>query len=230
MKIKLSKPNEWGYFINPETLEIQELAGEIQNDSLVIIYKREYRSDLSRSLIRILYAQVSKNMLVYQSKKDLSKRLAKLCSKYMIEKNTMPPKVTIAKEMKEDKPVELVYSFRKNEIFQFQVTNELLNGKNPKEYIERLIDVSDKDFYKIKEEKRWKVEYAPNGRALCKKCKRQIKSKEIRFGELQVVEDLMSQQFYHLKCIDWNKLKKDNVYGIDDLKEEDIKRISKKIN
>ena len=78
-------------------------------------------------------------------------------------------------------------------------------------------------------EKIWKIEYAPNGRSLCKKCKRQIKEKEIRLGEPFYIDEQLTFHWNHLNCSDLSKLKRDMVIGLDDLEELDKKRIEKKL-
>jgi len=175
------------------------------------------------------FARVSKSTLVYLSKKDFTNRLATLCMKYMLSKNKIPPKITFTKKLLEGKPVELSYNFSSGIAFQMKFTEKSLEGKNPKEFFEKLISTSDRDFLKIDEERRWKIEYAPNGRSLCKKCKRQIREKEIRLGELQREKNLLVQQFYHFKCFDWSKQKGILIHGINDLSELDQQKVKKKI-
>lgn len=231
LKIRLSKPNEWGTFINPETLEIKEIVGEIPEKSIVIIRKKEYRSDLSRSVVNTHYATVSKNSLVYLSKRDVAKRLAKQCAQFMLKTGKIPQKITITRKIVENKPVELIYSFSTNEVFQLYITEELLEGKNPKNFIETLIASSDRDFLKTisEEEKHWKVTYAPDGRALCKKCKRQIKTKEIRIRKMPREEEPSRQEFYHFNCFAFSKIDPNKIHCINDLSEEDQKKIRKKL-
>ena len=229
MKIKLSKPSEWGFFINPETFEIYELVGEIPNNSLVIINKKEYRNELGRNIILTNYALVSRNKLDYLSKKDMEKRLAKYCSTYILEKKSIPPRVTILKKLVDNKPVELVFVFRKNQNFTLKISEELLEGKNPKRIIEEIVTSSDEEYYKVNEEERWKVEYAPNSRALCKRCKKQIKSKEIRLCEIQTIEDILKKRYYHFRCFEWAKVNRNLVFGIESLKEIDQNQINKKL-
>jgi hypothetical protein len=229
MKIKLKKPHEWGHFIDPESLEIKELIGEIPNNSLVIFRIREFKAELGRNVIITRYANISKNTLVYLIKRDFIKKLRKQIVQYMLNKNKIPPKVTFAKEITEKAPIELVYSFSSTMFFQMKITENDLDGKNPKEFFEKLITASDKDFFETKKDKRWKIEYAPNGRALCKKCRRQIKEKEVRLGEFQTFENQLIQQFYHFKCVDWSKQKEHLINGINDLTELDKQKLMRKL-
>jgi len=228
MKIKLSRPNEWGCFIDPVTLDIKELKGEIPQKTLVIIRKREYKPEISRALISTIYAITSKSGLIYLTKRDFAKLLSKKCSEYMLEKEKIPLRVTLAKKIVENKPVELLYNIKKNKAFQLKITEELLKGKNPKEFIENLISASQVDIYTKEIEKTWRIEYTPRGGSICKKCKRQIREKEIRFSELQIEKNIIKQLVYHYRCMDWKKLKENLVHGLDNLKEEDQKQIKKK--
>jgi hypothetical protein len=147
----------------------------------------------------------------------------------MLNKNKIPPKITFTKKLVESKPVELSYNFSSGIVFQMKFTEKSLEGKNPKEFFEKLISSSDRDFFKTNEERRWKIEYAPNGRSICKKCKRQIREKEIRLGELQRAENILTQKFYHFKCFDWSKQKGILIQGINDLSELDQQKTKKRI-
>ncbi len=229
LKIKLSKPNEWGNFIHPETLEIKEIVGEIPEKAIVIIRKKEYRSELSRSVVSTRYGVVSKGTLLYLTKKDISKKLAKLFVNYTHKHEKIPPKVTISEKRVDNKPVEITYNYSTNESFQFLLSEELLAGENPKKFIEKIITTSDNLFSKKESSKQWRVDNAPHGRSLCKKCKRQIRVSELNLREIKEKDDPSTTEFYHFSCFPFTKYDQFSIHGIKSLSEEDQRKVRKKI-
>ncbi|MCE7741442.1 MAG: hypothetical protein GOP50_03200 [Candidatus Heimdallarchaeota archaeon] len=229
MKIKLRPPNEWGYYLNPETFEIRETIGDIPNNVLVVIRKKEYRAEISRSVFRTFYATISNNMLVYLSKKDTAKKLTKLCVQFMLEKGEIPPRVIIDQKRIENKPFELIFHFRTFATFPLKFSDNIFEDEEQKEHITTLINSIKTDFIKSREDNSWYIEYAPNGRTLCKKCKKQIKYKEMRITEIFSKIEQKDQRFYHFKCTDWSKLTSNLVKGIDKLTEDDQNQVKKKL-
>ncbi len=227
LKIKLHKPNEWGNYIHPDTLEVKDIVGEIPEKSIIIIKKKEFRSELSRSVIVTRYATISKGVLMYLSKTDASKKLAKLCATYMLRTKHFPPKVTVSGIKSEKKPVELVFTHTTSDTFQLLITEELLQGKNPYSFIENLIASSDKKHLKEQSEIQWIINKAPHGRGMCIKCKKQIKAGELRFKEMDSKDSIMNPDFYHYACFPFAKYEKETIHGIKDLTEEDQRKIRK---
>ncbi len=229
MKFQLNPKKEWGFFINPNNFQIGELKGEIPNGYFIILRIRSFEDSIGKTVIRNHYGLVSKDQMNYLSKKQLSSRLSESCAKFILKNNKLPPKVSIEKKPKEKKSIELAFSFSQYDIFHLKITEEMLNGKNPKNTLEHIIESSSRNLYEIEKEKIWKIEYAPNGRSLCKKCKRQIKEREIRLGEPIYSDEHLSFQWNHLNCINLSKLKRSMVTGLDNLEEADKKRIEKKL-
>lgn len=229
MKFQLNQKKEWGFFINPNNFQIGELKGEIPNGYIIILRKKEFEDSIGKSVIRSLYGLISKDKVSYLSKKQLSLKLSENCAQFILKNNKLPPKVSIEKKSKDKKPIELAFGFSKYDIFHLKITAEMLNGKDPKTILEKIIESSSKNLYKMETEKIWKIEYAPNGRSLCKKCKRQIKEKEIRLGEPFYSDEQLIFHWNHLHCVNLSKLKRNMVTGLDDLEEADKGRIEKKL-
>jgi hypothetical protein len=227
--MQLDRSKEWGFFINPNDFSIHELKGEIANESFIILRKRMFEEGVGKILIRSFYGIILNEKFVYLTKKELSERIAVQCAKFIIKNSKLPPRVTIEKQPKENKPVDLVYTFSYYDTFNLRITETMLDGKDPKTIIERIIAKSNKNLYEAETEKIWRLEYAPHGRELCKKCKRQIKKGEIRLGEPFHTIDYLTYKWYHSKCLNLSKMEKDYVTGIENLKDEDKRRIEKKL-
>ena len=195
----------------------------------MILQKREFREDLSRSVITTRYALVSKGSLNYITKREVPKYLARRCSKIILKTNKIPAKTTVAEGLEEKKPVELIFNYSKNESFSFQITEELLEGKNPKQFIEKIITKSSKEFVKAQSGRQWIVGYAPHGRGLCKNCKRQIRDKELRLREMESQDSVLNPELYHFNCFPFSTVESDSIHGINKLKEDDQRRIQKKM-
>lgn len=229
MKFQLDRKKEWGFFINPNNFQIGELKGDIPNGYFVILRRRDFEDSIGKTVIRNLYGTISKNQVSYISKKQLSSALSQKCAQFILKNDKLPPKVSIEKKPKEKKPIELAFNFSKYDIFHLKITGEMLDGKNPKATLDKIIESSSKNLYETEIEKIWKIEYAPNGRSLCKKCKRQIKTKEIRLGEPFYIDENLIFHWNHLNCINLSKLNRNMVTGLDDLEEVDRNRIEKKL-
>ncbi|MFW9851598.1 MAG: PARP-type zinc finger-containing protein [Candidatus Thorarchaeota archaeon] len=229
MKFQLNRKKEWGFFINPNNFQIGELKGEIPNGYFIILRRREFEDSIGKSVIRNLYGLISKDNVNYLSKKEMALRLSERCAQFILKNNKLPPKVSIEKKPKEKKPIELAFGFSKYDVFHLKIAEEMLNGKNPKTVLEKIIESTSKNLYEMEMEKIWKIEYAPNGRSLCKKCKRQIKEKEIRLGEPYYSDENLIFQWNHLNCINLSKLNRNMVTGLDDIDETDKRRIEKKL-
>jgi hypothetical protein len=104
-----------------------------------------------------------------------------------------------------------------------------LAGENPKQFIEKIIAVSDNLFSKKESSKQWRIGYAPHGRNLCKKCKRQIRVKELNLREMKDEENLSTPEFYHYSCFPFTKYDQFSIHGIKSLSEEDQRKVRKRI-
>ena len=230
MKIKLSKPNEWGYYIDPFSLEMKEIKGEIPVKSLIIIKKRNYDKDVNRAVVKTTYAVMTKNGLRYLSKNDFSKALSKTCMNYILENKKSPPRTISIQKKEESNKIKLAYEFSKSEIFQISITDEMVEGKDLHE-IKKILDENSVTLTEISNvDNSWRVEYAPNGRSLCKACKKQIKVGEPRFVNIDSEEDFIKQQTYHFRCMDWKKMKKDYIQDLDNLKADDRQYLEKRLS
>ena len=229
MKFNLNRKKEWGFFINPNNFQIGELKGDIPNGYFIILRKREFEDSIGKIVIRNLYGLISKDQVNYLSKKEVSSRLSDRCAQFILKTNKLPPKVSIEKKPKEKKPIELAFGLSKYDIFHLKITGEMLDKKDPKTVLEKIVESSSKNLYEMEIEKIWKIEYAPNGRSLCKKCKRQIKNKEIRLGEPFYSDEHLTFHWNHLNCVNLQKLNRNIVTGMDNLEEADRRRIEKKL-
>ena len=229
MKIRLSKPNEWGKYIDPETFDIKEIISEVPDKAVVVIQKREFRSELSRSVISTRYGAITKGSLIYVTKREASKRLAKQCSRIMLKTDKIPAHITISEKREESKPIDLTYNFSASDKFPFQITAELLEGQNPKQFLEKIIASTHPGNVEFNSEKDWIIGYAPHGRGLCNKCKKQIREKELRFRLMDSKDSVMNRELFHFKCFPIKNTNPESIHGESKLEEEDQKRLRKLI-
>ncbi|MBY9000028.1 MAG: hypothetical protein KGD64_03870, partial [Candidatus Heimdallarchaeota archaeon] len=75
----------------------------------------------------------------------------------------------------------------------------------------------------------WKAEYAKSSRSTCKSCGSKIEKGKVRVGEASYFDDHLSYKWNHEDCIYWSKISKDKITGLDELEEDDNKRIAAKI-
>ena len=143
--------------------------------------------------------------------------------------DNLPPRTTISEIKSENKPIELIFNYSTNEKFPIQLTEELLEGQNPKQLIEKIKGASDKDFTDTSSGINWIIGYAPHGRGLCNKCKSRIREKELRFRLMESKDSVLNPELYHFKCFTKRLSKQDSIHGISKLREEDQKKIRKMI-
>lgn len=228
MKIKLSQPKEWGSFINPVTLQKGELKGEIPEKSLVIIKKKEFREEIDKVVILTNYCVIQDNKLLNLPKKEFTIKLAKRCAEFIVKNKILPPNTSILKITSSDKPIQLSYTHSKQEIFELILTTSMFPEQDMNQIIVEIMNTTKKDVSEERE-KKWKIEYSPHGRIPCKKCKKQIRTNDIRIGESYYKDEELNFYWYHIYCFNLSTIKDTNIEGLDDLKEEDKKKIAKKL-
>ncbi|MHA2255230.1 MAG: hypothetical protein ACXAAM_04085, partial [Candidatus Heimdallarchaeaceae archaeon] len=102
MKLILDSENEWGFFVDFETFDIYKIEDDIPDGSFVMVKEREYIEDIDRTVTQSSYGIVEKNKFITMNKREISKLMSKACSKYILAKDTLPPKVKVEKELQQD--------------------------------------------------------------------------------------------------------------------------------
>ncbi len=225
MKLELDSENEWGHYVDPETFGIYNIEEDIPDGSFVIVKEREYIEDIDRTVTSTSYGMVDKNKYVTNDKRGISKIMSEACSKYILSKNTLPPRVKVEKELKKDKPAQLAFVMSNYDTFHLKITSEMLGGLNPSEKIQEIMGNETEKViaYGLTKEK-WKIEYAKSSRAKCRTCGLNIEKGTVRLGEPHYYEDHLNYRWHHEKCIFWKGLNKDQL-DFNELEKEDKKRI-----
>ena len=225
MKLILDKENEWGHYVDPKTFGIYNIEEDIPDGSFVIIKEREYIEDIDRTVIQPSFGIVEGNKYIPKNKRELSKIMSEACSKYILSKNSLPPKVKVEKELKKDKPVQLSFVMTNYDTFHLKITSEMLEGSDPYEKVKEIMgnETEKVTTYGLTEDK-WKVEYAKSSRAKCRSCGMSIEKGTVRLGEPYYYENYLNYRWHHEKCIFWKGLNKDQL-DLSGLEKEDKKRI-----
>ncbi len=151
--------------------------------------------------------------------------MSEACSKYILSKNSLPPKVKVEKELKKDKPAQLAFVMTNYDTFHLKITSEMLEDSDPYEKIKEIMgnETEKVTVYDLTEDK-WKVEYAKSSRAKCRSCGMNIEKGTVRLGEPHYYENHLNYRWHHEKCIFWKGLNK-NQLDLGELEKEDKKRI-----
>lgn len=167
--------------------------------------------------------------MIYITKREVSKRLAKQCSEIFLKTNQIPPHISVSEKRSENRTIDLEYKYSAKESFAFQITEELVKGEKPIQTIKRIIATSETMSPKESSTRQWLIGYAPHGRGLCKICKKQIKEKELRIREMDSVDSVLNPELYHFDCFPFKKYEIDSLHGSNKLREEDQKKIRNKM-
>ena len=229
MKISLKKDEEWGFYVNPSSFQIFNIKEVIPEKSFVILKSREFLDEINRTIIRNTYGIVKNEKFEKMDKRDLSELISDACAKYILKHRNLPLNCKISPDLKFTKPAILALYVGTYDVLHLKISAEHLNGSNPKEILDPIIKKSSKSIFISKKEDRWKIEYARSGRSECRKCQSNIDKNAVRLGEPSYYQEHLSFKWYHEDCIDWSKFKKDQISGMEVLKESDRSRIQRKL-
>ncbi|MHA1828831.1 MAG: PARP-type zinc finger-containing protein [Candidatus Heimdallarchaeaceae archaeon] len=224
MKIELEKEKEWGYFISPQTFHVHTIKDEIPEESFVLIKEKEYNEEIDRIIIQTTYGIVNNNKFTPYNKREISKIMSKVCGKYILNNNSLPPKMRLEKELREKKPVYLAFQVTNYDTFHLKITNEHLSNMDPVEIFKGLLENESAKLTTYQQEDNWLIEYAKSNRSRCRSCGIKIEKGSIRIGEPYYFEDHLNYKWHHEKCVFWKSLDKNNLL-FNELKKEDKKRI-----
>lgn len=225
MKLILDSENEWGFFVDPKTFDIFTIDNDIPDSSLVIVKEKEYIEDIDRTVIQTSYGIVDKNKFITKNKKEISKLMSEACSKFILARDTLPPKVKVEKELQEDKPAQLAFMLSNYDIFHLKISSTMLDGLNPFERIQDIIGNETQKLTLYDREDKWKIEYAKSSRATCKSCGLKIEKGTVRIGEPYYFDQYLNYRWHHEKCIFWSRLEIKQLENLEQLEKEDKKRI-----
>ena len=230
MKFHFDSEEEWGYFIDPESFQIVEITDEIPDGFFVVLKEKEYIDDIDRTVIQTSYGIVDGKKYQPLNKREISKLLAEACANYILLTNRLPPKVMVEKELKQDKPAKLAFIMNNYDTFHLSLDKNLLDGGNPREIINSILEQETFKPTLYDREEKWKVEYAKSSRAKCKTCGLNIEKGTIRVGEPYFFENYLNYRWHHEKCMFWKRLDILNLNGLDLLEDEDRSRIESLIS
>jgi hypothetical protein len=230
MKISLEKNMEWGFTIDPRNFLVVKLVDEIPEGFFFIMKRREYLEEISRTIVRNRYGLIKKGEIHKLNKREMSDYLSISLAKFILRNYSLPKGIKIEQELKYMKPAKFAFSVGNYDIFHLSVDATDLEGKNPKEILDLIIQKSDKNLFKEKKEIRWKIEYAKSSIAKCRKCSTNIDRDTVRLGEPSYYQEHLSFRWYHEDCIDWSKFTTKTIAGLEELRTNDKKRIEKKLS
>ena len=225
MKLILDSENEWGFFVDPEAFDIYTIEDDIPDGSFVIVKEREYIEDIDRTVTQSSYGIVEKNKFIPKNKREISKLMSEACSKFILARDTLPPKVKVEKELQEDKPTQLAFMLSNYDIFHLKISSAMLDGLNPFEKIQEIIGNETEKLTLYDREDKWKIEYAKSGRATCKSCGLKIEKGTVRIGEPYYFDQYLNYRWHHEKCVFWSRLEIEQLEDLEQLEKEDKKRI-----
>ena len=221
----LDSENEWGFFIDPLTFDINNIEEEIPPGSFIVIKEREYIEDIDRTVIQTTYGIVEKNKFQPMNKRELSSIISKACAEYILSNSAFPPKVKLEKELVEEKPAQLAFLMSNHDTFHLKISEKLLENQDPVSLIDRIIEKETSKLTLYDREEIWKIEYAKSSRSTCKTCGIKIEKEKVRVGEPYYYEDHLNYRWHHEDCIFWNTLNIEDLQGLEDLQTEDKNRI-----
>ena len=230
MKIDLDSENEWGHFIDPDSFQIVEITDEVPQGSFVVIKEREYIEDIDRTVIQTTYGIIESNKFQPMNKRELSKFMSIACGIYILNFDKLPPKVMIEKQLKLDKPAQLAFIMSNRDTFHLKLEKSALEGGNPIEIINSIMENQDFTSTMYDREERWKIEYAKSSRSKCRTCDSNIEKGTVRLGEPHYYENHLNYRWHHEDCVFLQRLEKENIKGLDNLEDDDRKRIEEKLD
>ncbi len=230
MKIDLDSENEWGHFIDPHSFQIVEIIDEVPLGSFVVIKEREFIEDIDRTVIQTIYGIVEEKKFQPMNKRELSKLMSKACGKYILDFNQLPPKVMVKKKLQIDKPAQLAFIMSNRDTFHLKLDKDDLDGGNPYEIINSIIENQDFKSTMYDREEKWKIEYAKSSRSKCRTCSSNIEKDTVRLGEPHYFEEHLNYRWHHEDCVFFQRMDKENIKGLDTLNDEDRKRIEEKLD
>ncbi|MHA1199096.1 MAG: PARP-type zinc finger-containing protein [Candidatus Heimdallarchaeaceae archaeon] len=225
--MNLDSDDEWGYFVDPQSFQIVEIIDEIPDGFFVVLKEREYIEDIDRTVIQSSYGIVEGKKYQPLNKREISKLMSKACADYILNSNRLPPKIMVEKELQPDKPAKLAFIMTNYDTFHLLLDKSLLDGSNPLEIINSILENETFKPTMYDREEKWKVEYAKSSRSKCKSCDSKIEKDTIRVGEPYFFENYLNYRWNHEKCIFWQRLDKEQIKGFDQLSEDDRERIEK---
>ncbi len=230
MKINLDEDTEWGYSIDPRNFIQMKIEKEIPEGFFFVIKKREYIEEIERTVIRNVYGRIKTGQVQKYDKKQLSEMLSSTLARYIMKNKILPKHVKINGDLKYTKPANLIFFVGNFDIFHLKIDSNDLDGNNPKEILEKIIQKSTKNLFMKVRENKWKLEYAKSGVSKCNKCKNYIERDSLRLGEPSYYQENLSFRWYHENCVNWSKFNPDMLVGLNEIKQQDRKRIESKIS
>lgn len=229
MKISLDANSEWGYIIDPQSFMQIKMYDEIPEGFFFIIKRREYVTEIERTVVKNAYGRIKAGKTEKLDKKEMADFLSIALAKYILKNRKLPQHVKIKGELKYTKPVIFGFFIGNYDIFHLKIDSIDLKGENPKEIVDEIISKSSKNLFMKKREDQWKIEYARTGSSKCYKCKILIDKDSIRLGEPIYYREYLSFRWYHENCIDWSKFSSDRITGMEDIKTHEKRRIELKL-
>ena len=229
MKVDLNPDKEWGFLIDPRTLQVMKITNELPEKFFFVIKIREYLEEIERTVIRNNYGLIKNEKIQKLDKKQLSVLLSAALSRYILKNYDLPKAVKIEKNLKYTKPANFAFFVGNYDVFHLSVDSSDLGGDNPKEIIDKIIQKTNKNLFREKQDTKWKIEYAKSGISKCRKCSNYIERNTLRLGEPSFYQNDLAFHWYHESCINWFKLKTEMIAGLEELKQDDKKRIEQKL-
>ena len=158
MKISIDKEKEWGHFIDPLSFQVVEIYDEIPDGFYIVIKEREYLEDLGRTVIQTTYGVIQGKKLQPMNKREISKLMSKSCGDYILKRKQLPPKVMVEKELISNKNAQLAFIMSNYDTFHLKITKEVLEGGNPFEIINSIIENETFKPTMYDREDKWKIE------------------------------------------------------------------------
>lgn len=229
MQLTLNE-GEWGYFFKPEEFYFAKLeeTNDLADGTYLFFKERAYIEDIGQTVIQTTYGVIRQDSFEVMNKREFSKYLAQCLVEYLITNNSFPKKIKLKEELQPRKVAKFMY-LAPYETFHLSIKQDMLpNKKDPYQFI--TVDLKEA-FDKLLQsaEDKHKIEYAKSSRATCRKCGEKIMKGELRIGKPHYFQEHLTYHWYHENCYYLKQLLPEDFDGLDNLEEEDKKRILSKL-
>lgn len=229
MKLILNE-SDFGFYITTHDFKLHNVREDIPEGAFIVLKEKEEIEDLGRTVIQTSYGYIENDTYYDTDKRTLSEMISKKVVEYIAKRGTVPYKINLKKELKENKPVYLLWDINEYDQFHLKITDMMLGeGNTAYETFKELF--KQNKIAKVDESiDPWKVEYAKSGRSTCRSCNKKIAKDAVRLGEPSYFQGHVSYKWHHEDCANYITIQSiENLEGLEDLEKEDKERIEAKL-
>jgi hypothetical protein len=187
---------EWGYWLDPRTVELRAIEGWVASGALVLHKQR------SGHEVKTRYHVVDEGgVYALEDKGEAEPLVARAIVDFARASGRWPPHATLSRTFKNGS-VEVAYAPSRYDTFKVRITRDDVGG-DPAAFFGALgaAAPSGRRPKPVDEDGApWRVEVAKTGRATCKTCKETIDKGALRLGEPYEFEGRDAIRWHHLAC------------------------------